>query len=274
VHAINLFAADTAEGDVLARLQQRVSRIQMSEIELASCVINRSAPAPRAAVAATHTITIDLRRTAVDEAARIHRTRRVDSREAADSGVVPVTVLGRRRRRRHVDSPVYAIAFMRTRLTTHGGRLIEDTLVPVTLRIADLQWRLKRREIRAKAEALLAATHSNLIRCASTHAQVREKIIANDLTEWSLHRIAREHHIADDAAADAATFVQAGLFESRAVKRHREHRRRVDAIREQIDGRTNVLEAEARVFLPHDPELALFLITDVGAASAGSRAES
>ena len=41
VHAINLFAAGTAEGEVLARLPRRLERIRTSEIELAACVIDR-----------------------------------------------------------------------------------------------------------------------------------------------------------------------------------------------------------------------------------------
>ena len=44
VHAINLLAEDTAERTVLASLLRRIDRIRLSEIEIASCVINRMEP--------------------------------------------------------------------------------------------------------------------------------------------------------------------------------------------------------------------------------------
>jgi superfamily II DNA or RNA helicase len=275
VHAINLLAADTAEDAVLARLQQRVARIQTSEIELAACVINRSELSPRPPAAATHTIALDLGSAAVSEAERLTclRNGALQGVENA-SGVVPVAVLARAYRRARATCPVYAIAFMRVSLATPGGRLIEDTIVPVTLPVADVRWCLKRTEVRAKAEQLFAALQKTLIRCAAEHAQRREKEIASELADWSRRAIARERHIGDDAAAGAAVLVQAGLFESRAVRRHLENRRRADAIREQTDSRTAALDAESHVRLPHDPELALFLITNIHpGASAGTRIE-
>ena len=262
VHAINLFAAGTAEGDVLARLQERLARIQMSEIELAACVINRSAPPTRADVPATHTEAIDVRDAAIKEAQRIGEARGMHvRRDIRNESVVPVTVLAPRGSRRHADLNLHAIAFLRVRLTTRAGRSIEDMLVPVCWQISNSHSRFKRREVREKAEAILAAAQAGLVRCASEYAAVRERAITNELRDRVRGAIAREHRIASDAAVAAAPFVQAGLFDSRAVRRHVETRQRLEAIRASTVSRANALEAESHVFLPQDPEVVLLLIT-------------
>ena len=54
VHAINLLAGGTAERTVLANLLRRIDRIRMSEIDIASCVINRSEPPRRSRVPLRH----------------------------------------------------------------------------------------------------------------------------------------------------------------------------------------------------------------------------
>jgi hypothetical protein len=234
----------------------------MSEIELAACVINRSAPPPRAAVPTTHTDTIDVRVAAANEATRIADGRSMQTqRDVRDENVVPVTVLAPRGCRRASDSSQHAIAFLRVRLTTRAGRLIEDTLVPVCARIPGSLRRLKRRDVRAKVEAILAVVQPDLIRCASEQAAMREGAISNELRDWVRGAIARERHIASNAAADSAPFVQPGLFDSRAIRQRVETRRRVEAIREHAAARTSALEAESHVFLPQDPELVLLLIT-------------
>ncbi len=48
VHAINLLADGTAERTVLASLLRRIDRIRISEIDIASCVINQTEAPPRA----------------------------------------------------------------------------------------------------------------------------------------------------------------------------------------------------------------------------------
>jgi hypothetical protein len=242
----------------------------MSEIEIAACVINRSAPPPRPDVPTTHTETIELHDAAVNEAKRIGAARGMHmQRGIHDESVVPVTVLARRGSRRHADSSFHAIAFLRVRLTTRTGRLVEDMLVPVCLEISDSHWRLKRREVRAKAEALLAVAQPNLISCASEHAALRESTITNERRDWIRGAMARERRIASNAAADAAPFVQAGLFDSRAIRRHVEMGRRIEAIRENAVTRTSALEAESTVFLPQDPEILLLLIAHSRFAVSG-----
>jgi hypothetical protein len=268
VHAINLFAAGTGEGDVLARLQDRLARIQMSEIELAECIINRSPLPTRANVPTTHTETIELHDAAAKEARRIGDARgTLIQRNVRDETVVPVTVLAPRRL--YADRPLHAIAFLRVRLTTRAGRLIEDMLVPVCLRIFNSPSRLKRRDVRAKAEAILAVARPSLVRCASDRAAMRERAITNDLRDWVRGAIARERRIASNAANAAAPFVQAGLFDSRAVRQHVETRRRLEAIRADTVSRANALEAESQVFLPQDPEVVLLLFTHSRFAVSG-----
>jgi superfamily II DNA or RNA helicase len=261
VHAINLFGRGTAEGDVLARLQQRIDRIRMSEIELAACVIDRREPPPLPAAPTTHTATLDLRVQALDEAHRISGARQAPpQRDLFAEGIVPVTLPRPRRNRLHRNSSLCAIAFMRVRLVTRAGRLIEDTLVPLAVPIA---WHAcaRRREVRARTEAFLRAFHGDLVSTALEYARRRENVIAEESADWVVRAIARERHIGRGAAAGIAPFVQAGLFDSRALKQQVESRRRVYRIGSETKTHASLLEAESRVCVPQDPELALLLIT-------------
>ena len=63
------------------------------------------------------------------------------------AGVVPITVL----RRSAYFNGASLIAFVRTRFTTSTGRLVEDTLLPVRLRLVDVPQKLtsaRRRRMR------------------------------------------------------------------------------------------------------------------------------
>ena len=260
VHAINLFAAGTAEGDVLAQLQRRLQRIRMSEIELAACVINRSEPAPRQAPERAHTTAIDLREASKTEACRIAKVRATASARAdIPELLVPVTVLRPRARRPPRGLCSYLIAFMRVRLVTRAGRLVESTLLPIAVRLKKSKRRLRRREVRATAEALLATIQPDLVRVAADHARHREQAIGLESTARATHAIDRERRIARPSSC-AATLVQPGLFDARAVTRQLDVRQREGAIQNESDAHTNLLEASSHICLGNDPEVALLLI--------------
>ena len=119
VHAINLYAAGTAEGDVLARLQRRLERIRMSEIELAACVINRSEPIPRQRADTPTRNAVDLREAAMVEAKRIAEARTLGTARAdLLENLVPVTVLQCRPDENPCERRPCLVAFMRVRLAT------------------------------------------------------------------------------------------------------------------------------------------------------------
>jgi superfamily II DNA or RNA helicase len=262
VHAINLFAAGTAEGDVLARLQRRIARIQMSEIELAACVINRIEPTPQPEAVEAYASTVDLREAAHQEARRIAEARVIGSqRKNVPELALPVTRL-RARAGRSAAPGRSAIAFVRTQLATGAGRLLEDTLVPVWVPFGVSKACLKRREIRATTEALLAVVHPDVIRCAREHALARRRQISLECGEWLARAIERERSIARHASAGAPRLVQPGLFDSRSIRQQLAARKRAGGVENETRARANLLAADSLVRLARDPEIALLLIID------------
>jgi hypothetical protein len=62
------------------------------------------------------------------------------------------------------------------------------------------------------------------------------------------------------ASGYGAQFVQAGLFDSRALKTKLDGQERREAVHQQSAAHANLLENDASVVLAHDPQLALMLI--------------
>jgi hypothetical protein len=261
VHAINLFAAGTAEGDVLARLQQRLARIRMSEIELAACVITRSEPPQRHNPEHICTTVADMRRAAETEARRMAMARtRAAPHADLPEGAIPVMRLRRHRLRSAHGLHQCLVAFMRIRLVTLAGRLIEDRLVPVSVPFASAHRSKTWREIRNAATASLPSIHPDLVRAATDHAELRARVLERESAQWSLGAIARERQIARSAASVPAGLIQAGLFDSRAVTQHLDGRKRHDALEAESDAQVNLRESDTRICLRHDPEVVLLVL--------------
>jgi superfamily II DNA or RNA helicase len=261
VHAINLFADGTAERTVLSNLLRRIDRIRMSEIEIAACVIGRSEPVSRPVAGETHTKTIDLGSDARAEAVRIAGTRGSDAVGAnLPEDVVPVTLL---------KSPrASLITFFRVRLVTHAGRLVEDTLVPVCVPIHNAGMHMTRREVRALGESLTSFIGPELMSHVKAHADRRARSIAGDAAESIARAIRRERAIAMSAATNGPRFVQAGLFDSRALKQKWHGQEWRDAISQESEAHANQLETDASVILAHDPQMVMLLILSRGGPSA------
>ncbi len=257
VHAINLFAAGTAEGEVLAGLLRRLDRIRMSEIELAACVIDRSEPAPRPNIEPANTTSADVRDAARDEAHRLVAARDVDTdRMIIPEGLVPVSVVAFRNSglRKHL------IAFMRLRIVSGAGRFVEDALIAIGVRFDVTQRRLVRRNVRATAEALVTSLRPALIQAAGQHLRAREETIARDSAQWAARALAREYHIASHGVR-LEPLVQAGLFDSRALKQQSALRYQSDAVQRDSDAFRDRLAGDSRVLAPDDPEIVLLLFT-------------
>jgi superfamily II DNA or RNA helicase len=253
VHAVNLFAKGTAEQTVLANLLRRIDRIRMSEIEIAACVISRSEPPLRSAPVETCTRTGDFgteARTAAQHIAGIRRCIAVRSHFRED--VVPVTSLK--------STCGSLISLFRVRLVTGAGRLLEDRLLPVRLPLDALPCPLGRKDARALTESLIDCFGSEMVRHAQTHAEQRAHAIGLEAAESIAAVAERERGIADCVAAYGSPLVQAGLFDSRALKQKRAGDERRDIIRRESEARTNLLQADSSVRLAHDPELVMVLI--------------
>jgi hypothetical protein len=252
VHAINLFADGTAERTVLANLLRRIDRMRMSEVEVAACVIGRSEPASKSTAAEKCATVIDLRNAALAEAHRLARTRHAHSVGMnVREDVVPVLALKSRR-------PSLTCLF-RIRLVTRSGRLVEDTLLPLRVMTQNTPL-LRRREVRRLGEALATLAGPELTRRASAIADRRARDIAVDAANAIARAMRRERAIAAWAAAGGARFVQAGLFDSRALKRKWHGQEQREALHQQSEAHAHLLDADARVVLAHEPQLAFLLI--------------
>jgi superfamily II DNA or RNA helicase len=254
VHAINLLAEGTAERTVLAGLLRRIDRIRMSDIEVAACVIGNGEAPPRPMPVENCATTVDLGLDAHTEARRIADLRRLaDCRSRIPPHVVPVTVV------RSHDASLTSL--YRIRLVTRAGRLIEDALVPVRIRIEQPAGRLTRRAARAFAESLMAAYGGELLQHARIHAEQRAHDISADVADAITCSITRERAIAEAVAAEPARFVQAGLFDTRSLKQKWAGEQRRESVRDESDARAHLLELDAIVQPAGDPEVVMLLIS-------------
>jgi superfamily II DNA or RNA helicase len=253
VHAINLLAAGTSERTVLANLLRRIDRIRLSEIEIAASVISRSEPPAHPAPVDTCAETIDLTAASHTETARIAQGRRaLVSSSCLPENVVPVVL--------HRSMPPSLTALFRIRLVTRAGRLVEDTLVPVQMAITSPRRRLRPREVRTFAESLLTSVGSDLARHARAHGERRADAIARESAHAVAAHIRRERAVSDHIASSPAVLVQAGLFESRALREKWAADERGDALRRESQTRTNLLRASSEITLASEPELAMVII--------------
>ncbi len=265
VHAINFLADGTAESIVLARLHRRMERIQASEIDIAASVINR-APLPAKTTSALHigcTESVDLSRAARAEAARIAVSRRlVRTPLILEKNIIPVTTIGSRRLRcADGKSGPSVVCFIRIRIATRAGRLVEDTLVPVRFPFEDPRCKGPRRDVRSFAEQMLYASRDNVVDFVSRFADERAAAIARESEEWVTRSLLREHHLAATCGTDAAAMVQPGLFDNRALKdQQMADQQYRSAFDESVDRRA-VVAAATTASLSHDPEVTLVLLT-------------
>jgi hypothetical protein len=253
VHAINLFADGTAERTVLANLLRRIDRMRMSEVEVAACVIGRSEPASKSTAAEKLANVVDLRDAALAEARRIASTRHAHSVGIiVREDVVPVVALKSRR--------PSLICLFRIRLVTRSGRLVEDMLLPLQVMTQKTPLRLRRREVRRLGEALTTLAGPEMTRRASAFADRRARDIGVDAADAVARAITRERAIAACAAGHGARFVQAGLFDTRALKKNWDRQERREALHQESEAHANLLEDDARIVLAHEPQLAFLLI--------------
>lgn len=253
VHAINLLGEGTAERTVLANLLRRIDRIRLSEIEIAASVISQSEPAPRSAPAETYARTIDLGAAARTESARIGDARQSVRHSALRSeDVVPLVA------HRSIDASL--VALYRVRLVTRAGRLIEETMLPIRLPVSAPRQRLNRKDARAFAESLVDTFGVELVRSAREHADRRARAIERECAASVERGMRRERAVIEHSSAHPVVLVQAGLFESRALKEKWADEERGHSIRRASETHAMLLDASSHVQLANEPELTMLLI--------------
>ena len=263
VHAIHLFADDTAEGTVLANLHRRLRRIRASEIDIAACVIDGS-DIPQHVSVQEDTTRVQAQITEEAEAEALRLSRLARSSPAApshrDYGHTAVNVF--RSRTRKTSSTFW---FFQARILNGSGRLVEELLLPVQLPVstADLSdigsSRPKRRDVTALADHLVERFRGVVASTAQTHVERRAVEIARESRAWVGRAIARERRLSQLVAADDALF-QAGLFETRSLKHRENIRTERQRLVEESACRTGYLELDAVTSLAQQPELVLLLI--------------
>ena len=260
VHAINLYAAETAESTVLANLFRRLDRIRASEISIASCVIDGGdlKLSPTEPPADEYAVTVHLETQAREEAARIIAERAASKATAAQpmAGAIPVTLV--RSRRSAIENPA-VIWFMRARIFNGAGRLVEDSLVPLVLpRPADS---LRRpRDVRSYIEDLMTGIAPALTALVERHLAPRVATIASLSSEGLALTLVRERQITGATIETGALF-QAGLFDRRAIRRGEASARQRRRATEEGAARIRMLESGATASLAQPPEIALVLVT-------------
>ena len=244
VHAVNLLASGTAEATVLSALCRRLARIRMSEIEMAACLIGHAEPASAPRDEPELCTTVDLRSQATDEAQRIAQSRiHVQAAVVRRPGIATCLV--------HMP-PASVIAFLRIRLRSGGGRLVEDTLLPLRIPARMAIRNPSRRHVRAVAEDFVATTQPALLDIARAHMLRRARAIEAALSGAAQTAMSRERWIAARLWSEARR-VQPGLFDNRPLDGHRDVQMR------QLHGDTP--RPDASVEISGDPEIALLLFT-------------
>ena len=253
VHAVNLFADGTSEGEVLAALLRRLDRIRMSDIQVAACVFNRQLPPCDLEPAESCTSTIDLSSTARAEAARIVHFR--GSRPTTigpECNDVPVCVIRR--------SPSM-ILFLRIRLVTRSGRLAEEMMVPVHVPLRKFGRPVRRRDVRGLATHLVTDLGPVAIDLARQAGVQRARAIGDDSAGWLRRALNRERHLARLSEANVAPLIQAGLFDNRVLIERRQAWRHREACDRAHEDHSAGLEGSAEIVLAQDPEVALLLLS-------------
>ena len=250
VHAVNLLAGGTAEATVLSALCRRLERIRMSEIEMAACLIGHVEPAPAGRREPELCTTTDMRSQAVDEARRIGLARIHTPTSINDTdGVAACTVR---------MLPAAAIAFLRVRLSSRAGRLIEDALLPLRVPGQAAIRKSGRRHLRAMAEDFIATMQPALVDCARAHMLERARAIESMLSGAAEAATSRERWIAGRVCGESH-MVQPGLFESRSLDGHHEMQLQKAQLRNETNAHAETLRADASIVISAEPEIVLLL---------------
>jgi superfamily II DNA/RNA helicase len=269
VHAINLFAEETAESTVLAGLLGRLHRIRCSEIEVASCVISNT----ELKISDTEpglercTVRVGLQKESEAEAARLRTTKAPTAQTASiEEERIPVTTVRLTASTRaaaglptHHREPSI-IWFVRAGIVNGAGRLADDMLFPVWMPLHVGPHAKRRRDVRALAEQIVQQHGATVMGLVRQRAAERSRDIQSQTAEWVMRTLRRERELSKIAAADAAALIQAGLFDTRALKQHEDAERQRRVIAEESKERAATLEAAA-TSSPQPPEIALLLIS-------------
>jgi superfamily II DNA or RNA helicase len=282
VHAIHLYAAQTAESTVLANLIRRLRVMRATEMDIAACVLGGSDPLQQIAdseeqptVAAPRS---DLTAEAEAEAARLSIVKRSPpvERPCRDRphtrSWVSDTAIASFRVRHPQKSPTPQFAarstvlwLFRLSVVSGSGRLIEEALIPVQLPLPKCDAvgtgarRPHRREVRAIGDLLLRHFRSAATAAAQLHGERRALAITIESRTSLARARARERRLAQITDIDRE-LIQAGLFDTRALQHREDTRIQQEHILQLSASHSDRLERDASMSIAQVPELVLLLI--------------
>ena len=282
VHAIHLFAQETAESSVLASLSKRVQRIRASEVDIAASVIDgheidgrdpepaiesgkgvgclfRRHPAEKG-TRPLFNATTDMTAPAVVEAERLtaFKAAAAVALPGAPRNVIPVTLLDSRKVRIASSPASSTVWLVQIGIVSGAGRLIDEILLAVSTPTFSIPPR-KRRHVRAYAETLVELAGPAVIQFALRAVAPRVAEVRTQSVEWTKRALARERHLLE-MTVPAASLVQPGLFDSRTTKRRADAGRKRGALAAESESRSSALEAEG-IAAVRTPRLVALLIS-------------
>ncbi len=297
VHAIHLFARDTAEGAVLARLFRRLERARttlgsvsdpissVSEAAIAAAVIEDLPldPTPRTEAPSIRpllepeTTAADLRvesrfeagrllwgRRSIHDSCGVREWRRTIADDLGDldrNGVLVTSVPLQKLRGSRAFFPGASLVWIfRARIVESTGRCLEELVVPIRLPISRDCAVRSAREARMLVEQHFAQLKGVFVSRAEAVAGRRLIAIAR------LHDKALQMERVREAAIDETLnqarleLLQVGLFDARATKDRDEARNLQQAAHANVESRMVLLDAAREMQLARPPELAMVLI--------------
>jgi hypothetical protein len=250
VHVINLFAAETPEASVLARLNRRLISIRASEIEIAACIIDNgdvAAMTTRATAGHPANSAADspTREAAEQESRRLRQLKTFGPLPAGRPAVKRPLVCVTRTR----DSHSAAIWFLRGRIVNGAGLLIEDTLVPLLMPVAGENGRS-----RDLIDALSKRFLDVVTEAATEHLRRRARLIASDGGAWIMRAAIRERQISANVTPQAG-LLQDGLFDHRLRREREKTSAQQRDLSVEFAARLNDLERHSVLLVPQPPSL-------------------
>ena len=153
-----------------------------------------------------------------------------------------------------------AIFFVRVRIIDGSGRLLEDVMVPVQLRLALADRPTRRSDVRDQAQLLIVRHGPAAMAAVGTHLAVRLADISRQYGRGLERAERRERWLGRIVNHDGHHLVQAGLFDGRSLKNLDAARyREVRASRESNE-RRQTLQSVMSGLSTLQPEIVLLLL--------------
>jgi hypothetical protein len=158
-----------------------------------------------------------------------------------------------------------AIFFVRVRIIDGSGRLLEDVMLPVQLRLPLADRATRRSDVRDKAQLLIVRHGPAAMAAAGTHLAVRLAEISRQYGRGLERAERRERWLGRIVNHDGHHLVQAGLFDRRALKNLDAARYRVLRASRDSHERRQTLQSVMAGLSTLQPEIVLLLLIETTA---------